>query len=221
MVANVRSNKADRHARRYYEATARNPSNFAHFSSGPYKSAADFISSFLLKRSYVDPSMFTYAIIDKARLTSGGAEGDSADREADALAGMVSLVNADLANRRADIGILHILPDSQSKGLGWKVASILVEYGMSSTAGLGLARMEWRATSSNEPSIRLARKLGFREVGVICYEKLLKDGVARGKIGNGRPAPHGTKEGDLWRDVVVFEMVHHDWSVNQAQRGEK
>ncbi|KJZ68640.1 hypothetical protein HIM_11970 [Hirsutella minnesotensis 3608] len=141
--------------------------------------------------------------MDKASSSSGDGP----------LAGIISLMNADVANRRADIGLLHIVPRAQSKGMGARAANLLLRFGMSSreSKGLGLARMEWRATTTNEPSRKLALKLGFRHVGTIHYEKLLKDGAARGKIGNGRLAPSDTAAGDLWRDVDIFEMSCETW----------
>ena len=171
----------------YYEATKGDASHFAHFSSGPYASADDFISTFLRDRSYPDEKMYTFAVEDKAGR----------------MAGMVSLVNADVLNRRADIGLLHVLPAFQGLGVGLHVGKLLLAYGMRQ---LGLVRMEWRCDTNNAASIGLARKLGLREVGTVQCERLLRDGVGRGKKGNGRVVP-GTTEGDVWRDVVIFEHV--------------
>ncbi|KAK2591551.1 hypothetical protein QQS21_010771 [Conoideocrella luteorostrata] len=201
----------EKHGHAYYEATAADPLAFAHFSSGPYDSAAAFIETFLLGRSYPDRHMFTFAIVDKA------PPGSAQDGDGAALAGMVSLVNADEVNRRADIGLLHVVPGAQSQGTGTRAAKLLLEYGFSSVeaGGLGLVRMEWRADSNNGASAKLARRLGFREIGTVQYEKLLKDGVARGKTGNGRSAPPGTASGDLWRDVAVYEMTFETWQHNK------
>ncbi|UNI17723.1 hypothetical protein JDV02_004044 [Purpureocillium takamizusanense] len=197
------------HAYPFYEGISRTRgAAFAHFSSGPYASADDFNERFVKQRSYADKRMCTYAI-----LTSPEDEGGVGD-----LVGMVSLTNADAEDRRADIGLLHVVPKAQGLGIGTTACRMLLRHGMDSHehGGLGLARMEWRASTANEASIGLARRLGFREVGVIRYERLLRDGVARGKIGNGRPPPPGTTDGDLWRDVVVYEMTWDEWQ--QAHR---
>jgi RimJ/RimL family protein N-acetyltransferase len=168
-----------------------------------------------LERSYADGHMFTFAIID---IETAQLEGDINSGKGDELVGMVSLVNADTENRSVAIGLLHILPEAQGKGYGSHAGQLLLEYGMCSPAadGLGLGRMEWRSNTMNEPSIKLAQRLGFRMVGLIKYERLPKDGIARGKVGNGRPPPVGTSDKDLWRDIVIYEMSCDDWT---ARRG--
>lgn len=55
-------------------------------------------------------------------------------------------------------------------------------------------------------------------VGLMTYEKVLKDGVARGKTGNGRPAPPGTAAGDLWQDVVIYEMSYDNWMQKELHK---
>ncbi|KAL3951873.1 hypothetical protein ACCO45_013590 [Purpureocillium lilacinum] len=182
---------AKAHGHRFHASIARSGgAAFAHFSSGPYASADDFIEQFVLTRSYADKRMFTFAILVAPKHRSDGAD----------LAGMVSLTNADAENRRADIGLLHVLPEAQGRGIGTRACRLLLRHGMD---------------SPNDASIRLAQKLALREVGVVRYERLLSDGVARNKAGNGRPPPPGTADGDLWRDVVVYEMTWDEWHHTQ------
>lgn len=181
---------------------------FAHFSSGPYDSVAEFITAFLSERSYIDPKMFTFVILSKSDAHShevlDGVE----------VAGMVSLTNADAQSRRANIGLLQILPQYQNQGIATKAGSLLLKYGLSSPekGGLGLVRMEWHSSTQNEASLKVARRLGFQETATIEYEKCLQNGVARGKIGNGKPQPPGTAAGDLWRDIVIFSMTWKGWA---------
>lgn len=204
---------AKAHGHRFHASIARSGgAAFAHFSSGPYASADEFIEQFVLKRSYADKRMFTFVI-----LVAPEHRGDGAD-----LAGMVSLTNADAENRRADIGLLHVLPEAQGRGIGTRACRLLLRHGMDSRerGGLGLVRREWRASTANDASIRLAQKLGLREVGVVRYERLLRDGVARSKVGNGRQPPPGTADGDLWRDVVVYEMTWDEWRRTQKDQTE-
>lgn len=79
-----------------------------------------------MKRSYAEAGTFTFAIIDKNDL---GQQNDTDEDEA--LAGMVSLVNANVVNMRVDIGLLHIIPSFQSRGFGTRVAKLLLDFCMS------------------------------------------------------------------------------------------
>lgn len=151
--------------------------------------------------------MFTFAILSKSD-TSNDQEMDEGQ-----VAGMVSLSKADAQSRRAEIGLLQILPSFQNQGIATKVGRLLLEYGMTSSdrGGLGLVRMEWHSSTQNEASLKVARRLGFQETATIEYEKCLQNGVTRGKVGNGRPVPPATAAGDVWRDVVIFSMTWNDW----------
>lgn len=145
-----------------------------------------------LNRSYVEDSVFTYAIMDSSTL-----------------AGMISLTRVDPVNRCAQLSVVQVLPTSQGKGIATRAAEMLLWHTMSRD-GLGLVRTTWRATTGNHASISLARKLGFQEVGTTKYEKLLTDAAARGKVGNGRLAPPGTPDGAVWRDVISFDLCWDD-----------
>lgn len=151
--------------------------------------------------------MFTYAILSKrdARTNVAVNEGE--------VAGMVSLTKADAQSRRAEIGLLQILPAFQNRGIATRAGALLLEYGMSAPdrGGLGLVRLEWHSSAQNEASIKVARRLDFQETATVEYEKCIQNGVERGKIGNGKEKPPGTAAGDVWRDIIIFSMTWKDW----------
>lgn len=77
---------------------------------------------------------------------------------------------------------VYISRSSRSQGLG----RMLVEALLTVAEGHGFHKVVGRIAASNEPSRRLCRALGFREVGV--HEK-------HGRVGN------------RWIDVVLVEKV--------------
>jgi RimJ/RimL family protein N-acetyltransferase len=172
----------------------------------------DFITNFLAEGSYKDDKMYTFAILDRSKVASPPS-GQNGTHEEGELAGMVSFVNADSNSRSVEIGLFQVLPAFRSKGIASRVGRLLLQYGMTAPekGGLGLVRMEMRVSSMDPAAIKVARRLGFSELGKVRYDKLIKDGVARGKAGNDKPAPPGTAEGDLWQDTVIFSMTWDDW----------
>ena len=47
--------------------------------------------------------------------------------------------------------------------------------------GLGVRRLQWHATASNEPSMGLSRKMGFKQEGTTRYGSLLQEGREGGR----------------------------------------
>lgn len=201
--------KVNTHAS-FFKDNVLDPAAYAHFSSGPYKSLDHFIDSMFTQRSYKKEDMLTYVIYEKDTTQSERVY----NAERGTVAGMISLVNVDVENRSAEVGILQVLPPCRSRGLATKVGRLLVWYGFlpASRGGIGLARMEWHVASGNGASGNVARKLGFKEIGLLKYERLLKDGIKRGKVGNGRPSPPDSPEGDLWRDLTLHALSWDEWA---------
>lgn len=77
--------------------------------------------------------------------------------------------------------------------------------------GLGLIRVQWKLDFLQEESARVARRMGLRYEGTEMWFRLIKDGVARGKVAIGRPLPPGSEEGDMWQDQTTYSMCWDDW----------
>ncbi|KAK3186549.1 hypothetical protein K4F52_004589 [Lecanicillium sp. MT-2017a] len=169
----------------------------------------DFITSVFTQRSYKREDMLTFAIYQRQQAKSEPIRVN----EEGTVAGMVSLVNVDPLNRSAEIGILQVLSSHRSREIATKTGRLLVWHALQPTeqGGLGLVRLEWRVATGNEASERVAKNLGFNDTGLIKYERLLKNGIARGKVGNNRVKPPGTMEGDVWRDVKIYSISWDEW----------
>lgn len=153
---------------------------------------------------------FAYAVIDKTRPPSP----EDSDGE---VAGLFSYEHADDESLCVEIGHVRVAPAYQRKGMAVMAAALMVRYAMDAVeqGGLGLLRVGWGASTVNEASIRVARKVGFGEIGTIPYQRVIKNGVARNKVGNGRRLPPRAEAGDLWRDVVMFCITWEDWEAGK------
>ena len=153
---------------------------------------------------------FAYAVIDKTRPPSP----EDPDGE---VAGLFSYEHGDDESLCVEIGHVRVAPAYQRKGIAVMAAALMVRYAMDTIeqGGLGLFRVGWGASTVNEASIRVARKVGFGEIGTIPYQRVIKNGVARNKVGNGRRLAPRAEAGNLWRDVVMFCITWEEWEASK------
>ncbi|KAF3355339.1 hypothetical protein VdG1_04172 [Verticillium dahliae VDG1] len=196
----------ERHAQRFHALAGSDAVLFTYTPSGPWHSLEEFQTEFVEKTSYARPDFFTYAVIDTTRPAS--AEDDEGE-----LAGMMSYFQSSTTTRTTEIGWVYILPPYQRTHVATNAAGLLVRYALDrpEDGGLGLARVQWRAHARNAGSIKLAHRLGFKDEGITRWHMLFKDGVARGKTGNGRGLPPGGNPQDLWRDTATLSICWDDW----------
>ena len=71
--------------------------------------------------------------------------------------------------------------------------------------------MQWQANSVNVVSRKVAERMGFVLEGVIRWDRVFRDGVRKGKVGNGRGVPSGAEEGDLGRDTANYGYSWEEW----------
>ncbi|KAK0624029.1 acyl-CoA N-acyltransferase [Immersiella caudata] len=186
------------HAQRAYGHTSTDPLAFAHTANGPYESVDHFVSG-LIQLLADDEYAFTFAIIDKSRAPSvESAEGE--------MVGIISFSNATPEDFAVEISFVQIFAEYRGRGIATAAARLLLQYAFRPQVegGLGLHRVEWHASTANTASIAVAEKLGFERIGTVRYERVLVDGVAKGKVGNGKPLPPRCKPCDLCRDLVMY-----------------
>jgi RimJ/RimL family protein N-acetyltransferase len=184
----------------------------------------------LVKGLEEDESVFTFAILLRNRHQDSAADTSSDDakklegmaitddlngrEKEEEMVGTMAFCNANIGDRSSEISLVQIFAKYRRRGFAMDAGRLLLNYALAPVAegGLGLVRVEWHASTTNLGSIAVAQRLGFEKFGVVRYERFLKDGKERGKVGNGRSeVPPGTGVGDLWRDLVMFVVYWDTW----------
>jgi len=131
---------------------------------------------------------------------------------------MISLYEANTEDYAVEISFVQVFAEYRGRGVGTAVARLLLEYAFNppQIGGLGLHRVEWHASTANIASIAVAEKLGFEKIGTVRYERVLKGGKVKGKIGNGRPEPPRCDSDDLCRDLSMYAMYWDAWNIDGA-----
>lgn len=128
------------------------------------------------------PDNCVFAVFDRTR--APGAEearargGEDADGDGDgdgdgALAGVLALLNTSRTHRSTEIAFVLVAPAFQRSHVARTAVALLLRYCLqppaASPSGLGLRRVRWQAHPRNEPSLRLARRMGFKDDGLMRW----------------------------------------------------
>lgn len=168
--------QAPTHALGLYTLSMNYPELYAHCPQGPYKNYEGFKNSFIGGPLAQDNENLTYAIIDKT---------------SSSLARVATYTGANPTTRSLTIGALFILPSYQGTHFTTNTVGLMLQYALNSPfdGGLGLVRVQWRLDSLYECSSKLAETMGFKYEGKQRWFRLIKNGLDRGKVGNGKPPP--------------------------------
>lgn len=144
----------------------------------------------------------TFAVLDR----TGGEE---------RFAGMLSLINTSGRNLWSEIGFVMILPSFQRTHVARTAIALMLRYLLqtptSNPPGLGFRRVQWCAHPGNVPSIGLAKKMGFKEEGLLRWLWALPDIECMKNVGvevkrRGEEKPEG------WaRHTAVLSLCWDDW----------
>ncbi|KAI0725394.1 acyl-CoA N-acyltransferase [Fomitopsis betulina] len=166
---------------------------------------AYFLSIVEMVRSSPDNCLF--AVCDRTRSPPGDdAAGDGV------LAGIIALIHTSKAQKITEVGFVLIFPAFQRTHVARTAVGLLLRYCLqtpsASPPGLGLRCVCWSAHMHNEPSIRLAKRVGFKEEGVLRWTFVIPD-VEEMK----REAKEVKRDGDEgWgRDSMRLSFCWDDW----------
>ncbi|KAJ6786746.1 hypothetical protein PWT90_02002 [Aphanocladium album] len=213
IVAQLLLVQIEKHAQRYYDITKDHDDMYKYTNNGPYHSSQHIVDTFLKPMLFPDKKRsFAYAVIDKTRPPSA----EDPDGE---LAGLFSYENAVKETLSLEIGHVRVAPAYQRKGIAVITTALMLRYALDTVeqGGLGLIRVGWGASTVNEASIGVARKVGFNSIGVIPWQGVIENGVARNKVGNGRGPTPRSNPGDLWRDVLMFCITWDEWESEKRE----
>lgn len=108
--------------------------------------------------------------------------------DASELVGTCSLADVDPTHRRAEFG-LALAPEARGCGYAVEAGRAVLAYGF---ATMGLHRVTADVDPRNAPSLRMLRRLGFRE--------------------EGRLREH-YRQHDEWQDGILFGLLTHEWQI--------
>lgn len=208
----------EKHINTFFNLSSPNPEIYSHMPPGPFTSAASLSSEFTSDTpnsilSFSNPESFAFAIIDKTRPAS------AEDPEGE-LAGTLSYIRTSPVHLCTEIGFIVILPPYQHTHVAKNAVGLACRYALEPVekGGLGLRRVDWRASTSNRASVGLAERMGFRMNGVIPWHVRFVKGRLKGKIGNGRPLPPGSDPEDVWRDSALLSISWEEWENGVRER---
>ncbi|KAK0648104.1 acyl-CoA N-acyltransferase [Cercophora newfieldiana] len=172
---------------------------------GPFPTLADFTDFWVTLPQLYGLSII-YVVIDKTRpATTEDPDGE--------LAGMISFIRTSQTHLSTEIGGVLILPDFHRTHVASNAAGLMLRAALAreDEGGMGMRRVQWLTSTENGASLKLAKRLGFQEEGVMRWHMVFRGGKEKGKVGNGRGMPKGGEEGDLGRDTIVLSVCWEDW----------
>ena len=141
-----------------------------------------------------------FAIIDKAR--------------GDAFAGVIGLFGASPANLSVEIAWIVVFPEFRRTYVTSNAVGLILNYCLELPSasperrGLGFRRVQWSANPENQPSIALAKRMGFKEEGLLRWTWVVPQVVE----GNGIPLRDGDpKSPNPGRHSIVLSLCVDDW----------
>jgi RimJ/RimL family protein N-acetyltransferase len=177
--------------------------SYEHLPWGPFKSVEEFMEKLYNIRIHPNVGQTVFAVYDKTKATeTGDPDG--------ALAGLMGYSNTNPAQLSTELAAL-ISPRFQRSHVTSNAMGLLLHYALDlpSTGGLGLRRVEWRASPLNASSIKAAERMGFKKDGYFRWHWVLPDEKERG---NGLSTRAGDpRERNLGRDTVVLSICWDDW----------
>ncbi|KAG1858763.1 acyl-CoA N-acyltransferase [Suillus subalutaceus] len=193
------------HAEKYHAAIS-DPVHFYRYYSFP--GIEDPESYLLSLDAFVrqNPYNVLFAIIDRTTPDPDYPEWGGK------LAGTIGLLNYSPTNLSVEIGVLCILPTFQRTHVATHAVGALLKYcftmpyASQSESGLGLRRVCWHPHPGNEPSLRLAARMGLEREGTLRWTWVLPVGKECGKTPRKTDLLAGPGRG-----TAIMAMTWEDW----------
>ncbi|KAK4701628.1 hypothetical protein P7C70_g4600, partial [Phenoliferia sp. Uapishka_3] len=187
------------HAAALYSRFVRHPIIYNFLPYGPFPSLAAFLTHLENRRR--DQQIITFAIFDQSLILPPCDSSTDDTTRPERIAGQISFTKTDAGQRQAEMGAVILSPEFHRTHVLTHAAALALRYAFEE---LKLRRMQWYAHSGNKASPVAARRLGFRDEGVVRWEWVLPLGKV-GEVGSEGPEGHPT------RHVYVLGMGWDDW----------
>jgi RimJ/RimL family protein N-acetyltransferase len=166
------------------------------YSPGPSMTTREHFLTFVEFVVRRDPRWILFAVLDKTRRGSP-------------VVGVIGYLDASREQLSAEVGVVITLPLAQRTHVTSHAVGLLLRHALDTPeqGGLGLRRIVWRAHVSNEASIRVARRFGFKEEGITRWAWTLpseKEGIRELRAGDPAPERPG-------RHSIVLSLCWDDW----------
>ena len=184
------------------------PPSYQYLPFGPFNSVEDFMANLYDVRIHPNRGQTLFAVYDKTQVSGETGPGGSPDG---ALAGVMGYTNTSEAHLTTEIGFVLTFPRFQRTHVTSHAIGLLLHYALDlpSAGGLGLRRVEWRASPLNQASIRAAERMGFKRDGYFRWNWVLPEGK---DMGNGLQRRDGDpRMRNVGRDSVIMGICWDDW----------
>lgn len=199
------------HAKIYVNVLTAHP-ELARYLPSKLPTLAEFLY-YLEHGVRANPNWCFFAIIDKG--TSKEREG-----KGETMAGILGLIKSDAPNLTTEIGSVVVFPEFQRTYVTTNAVCILLQYALEVPSrfpgALALRRVEWRANSRNEPSVKAAKRIGFKAEGVLRWHVALPEGKEGDAPREGDP-----KAKNLNRHTALFSACCDDWESGLREKVEE
>ncbi|KZT12633.1 acyl-CoA N-acyltransferase [Laetiporus sulphureus 93-53] len=158
-----------------------------------------------------EPEWCGFAVIDR---TKSPTKEEAWQTDGDGvLAGFMALVRTSAAHLWTEIGYVVVFPAFQRTHVARTAVGLLLRYCLqtpiASPPGIGFLRIYWAAHPKNKPSIALARRMGFKEEGLLRWMAVLPNVKEMNEEGeaverNGNIESYG-------RHTTSFAQCWDDW----------
>ncbi|PHK50746.1 GNAT family N-acetyltransferase [Staphylococcus edaphicus] len=115
------------------------------------------------------------------------------DKETSEAVGILALLRIDSDNASIEVGHVHYANVLKHTRIATEVQFVLAKYVFET---LGYRRYEWKCDALNEPSIKAAKRLGFKFEGIFRNHKVYKNRN---------------------RDTYWLAMIDKDWYINKLE----
>lgn len=154
-----------------------------------------------LEEMHQDPTSIVLTIIDKTKPDGRNPNFGGS------VAGILGLYHTSFPNLVTEIGPAIITPSFQRTHVSTHSIGILLRWCLElpSAGGLGLRRAQWSGNPENAATVKVAKKMGMVEEGIMRWNFVVPEGNLGEKSRDGDPLP------GLGRDSMMLAVCWDDW----------
>ncbi|PVF99593.1 acyl-CoA N-acyltransferase [Serendipita vermifera] len=228
------------HSAPFIALALEHPSIWSHIPIGPFTSTQAF-NELISNHITPDPSSVLFAIFDRTKCTAKEENGND-------MVGIIALISASKDHLKAEISYVIVFPPFQRTGVASNAVGLLLHFLLDlpstmtehdsdyddnlphendchtkyTVSGLGLRRVQWQASTTNVPSLKTAKQMGFVLEGTLRWDRVMPLKGSEEKKGNGKIVrnrdPRARCSG---RDSLILSLCWDDWEFGGREAVDK